>query len=286
MNVLVLGGTRFMGRHLVRALLAGGYDVTIATRGRTPDDFGDTVKRKIIDHGNGESMKPALSGVTYDVVFDNLAFASNDVKRALDAVRCDKYIMISSTAVYDKHMDTREEQFDPLHKPLIWCNRRDFAYDESKRLAECALAQIYGNVPSVAVRFPFIIGPDDYIKRLHFYVEHIVRRKPMHIDNFSNQMAFVRSDEAGKFLAFLAGTNFCGVINGASEQTVSMEEIAAYVTRKTGCVPVLSASGDEAPYNGEPAYSINVDKAKDIGFLFSPLKDWIFELVDKLIAAY
>lgn len=43
-KVLVLGGTRFFGKHLVEALLKDGHDVTIATRGITEDSFGGTVK--------------------------------------------------------------------------------------------------------------------------------------------------------------------------------------------------------------------------------------------------
>ncbi len=38
-RVLVLGGTRFFGKHLVAALLQAGYDVTIATRGITEDSL-------------------------------------------------------------------------------------------------------------------------------------------------------------------------------------------------------------------------------------------------------
>ena len=45
MNILVLGGTGFFGKHLVWELLHRGHEVTIATRGRTPDDFGDRVRR-------------------------------------------------------------------------------------------------------------------------------------------------------------------------------------------------------------------------------------------------
>ncbi len=44
-KVLVLGGTRFFGKHLVEALLQDGHDVTIATRGITEDSFGSRVKK-------------------------------------------------------------------------------------------------------------------------------------------------------------------------------------------------------------------------------------------------
>lgn len=45
MNILVIGGTRFFGIHMVNELLTAGYDVTIATRGKASDSFGDIQKR-------------------------------------------------------------------------------------------------------------------------------------------------------------------------------------------------------------------------------------------------
>ena len=45
MKILVIGGTRFFGIHMVKELLDRGHDITIATRGLTPDNFGDKVKR-------------------------------------------------------------------------------------------------------------------------------------------------------------------------------------------------------------------------------------------------
>ena len=43
MNILVIGGTRFFGIHMVNELLTAGHDVTIATRGKASDSFGDKV---------------------------------------------------------------------------------------------------------------------------------------------------------------------------------------------------------------------------------------------------
>jgi nucleoside-diphosphate-sugar epimerase len=284
MKVLVVGGTRFMGKHLVNSLLAIKHDVTILTRGITPDDFGEKVKRIVVDRTDSDSVKIALSGHNYDIIFDSLAYCSNDVKIILDAAICKKYIFISSLSVYEKiHLDIKEEDFDPLKKPLIWCNRDDYPYDEIKRQAECAAFQKYAHIKLIAVRLPYVIGVDDYTKRLYFYIEHIMSEKPISIDNYESQMAFVRSDEAGKFLSFLANTDFTGTINGASEQTISIKEVADYIKVKTGKSAVLSTIGEAAPYNDTKDYSINVDKAKSLGFSFSPLRDWIFDLIDEFI---
>lgn len=188
---------------------------------------------------------------------------------------------MSSTSVYEpKTIDTKEEDFDAIRKKLVWCNRIDFPYEEIKRQAECALWQKYSDKNWIAVRYPFVIGKDDYTERLSFYVEHVMKSIPMNIDNLDAQMSFIRSDEAGKFMAFLAEKDFEGAINGSSKGTISLREIIDYVEKKTGTKAIIDKKGDNAPYNGEPEYSINTDKAEKIGFQFSNLKDWIYDLID------
>ena len=84
MKILVLGGTKFAGIHLVNELLSNGHEVTIATRGKTQDSFGDSVKRKVIERQNHDSLFAAFNNEFYDVVVDNLAYCSNDVRVLLD----------------------------------------------------------------------------------------------------------------------------------------------------------------------------------------------------------
>ena len=280
-KILVLGGTRFFGLPMIKVLLAKGHEVTVATRGKTQDDLGSSVKRLVVDRNDPDSMKKVLSGRHFDVVIDKIAYCSNDIKYAMESLDCDKYIHMSSTAVYDpKHWDTRETEFDGIDKELIWCSRAEFPYAEVKRQAECALWQKYADRNWIAVRYPFVIGPDDYTKRLLFYVEHTMKSVPMHIDNADCQMGYIRSDEAGKFLAFLADQNITGAINGCSYGTISLREILDYVEKKTGVKAIISTEGEEAPYNGEVEYSINTERAEKLGYRFSNLKDWIYELVD------
>lgn len=284
MKILVLGGTRFFGIPMVEELIQQGHEVTIATRQTTKDNLGDAVQRIQIERTDPIQMEQAFKGKHFDVVYDKIAYCSNDIKNIMDVIDCDKYIYMSSTAVYEpKKMGTKEEDFDAMGKELIWCNRADFPYDEIKRQAECALWQKYDDRNWIAVRYPFVIGKDDYTKRMLFYVEHTMKSIPMKVDNLDIQMGYIRSDEAGKFMAFLADKNVQGAINGSSKGTISLREIIDYVERKTGSKAVFLDTGDEAPYNGEPEYSINTDKAETLGFQFTNLKDWIYDLVDYYI---
>ncbi len=281
MNILVLGGTRFFGIHMVNALLENGHDVTIATRGNATDPFGEKVKRILLERTNPDSMKEALAEKHFDVVIDKLAYCSNDIKTGLDVLDTDRYIHMSSTAVYNpKKVNTIEEDFDGLERPVIWCDRPDFPYDEIKRQAEYALWQKYSDMNFLAVRYPVVLGEDDYTNRLKFYVDHVVNQQPIYIDNLDYQMSYIRSDEAGRFMAYLVDKDVQGAVNGASQGTISLREIFEYVEKKTGKKALLAEDGDTAPYNGDPEFSINTDKAKNLGFNFSDIHDWIYKLVD------
>ncbi|MCI8955367.1 MAG: NAD-dependent epimerase/dehydratase family protein [Eubacterium sp.] len=284
MKILVIGGTRFFGIHMVEELLKAGHDVTIATRGRASDSFGDRVKRIIIERTNEESIKSTFKEKHYDVVIDKIAYCSKDIKYVMENISCDKYVYMSSTSVYEsKHMNTLETDFDGNSNNFVWCDRMAFPYEEIKRQAEYALWQKYMDKKWIAVRYPFVIGKDDYTKRLMFYVEHIVKSIPMNIDNLDHQMGYIRSDEAGKFIAFLVDKDVNGAINGSSKGTISIKEIIEYVEKKTGTKAIIDKEGDVASYNGEPEYSINTEKANALGFRFSELKDWIYELLDYYI---
>ena len=281
MNILVLGGTRFFGIHMVNALLENGHDVTIATRGNASDPFGEKVSRIILERTNPDSMKEKLSGRHFDVVIDKLAYCSNDIKTALDVLDTDRYIHMSSTAVYNpKILNTTEEEFNGFERPVIWCDRPDFPYDEIKRHAEYALWQKYADKNWLAVRYPVVLGEDDYTNRLKFYVDHVVNQQPMNIDNLDFQMSYIRSGEAGKFMAYLVDKDVQGAVNGASKGTISLSEVLQYIEEKTGKKALLDADGDAAPYNGDPEFSINTDKAESLGFEFTDIHDWIYELVD------
>lgn len=284
MKILILGGTRFFGIPMTEELLRQGHEVTIATRQSTADSFGDRVSRIKVDRTDPVSMKEAFSGKRYDLVYDKIAYCSNDIKYAMDAIEHDKYIYMSSTAVYEQSkLGLKEEDLNGTDKELIWCSRSDLPYDEVKRQGECALCQAYAHKNWIAVRYPYVIGEDDYTKRLLFYVEHTMREIPVNIDNLDCQMGFIFSDDAGRFLAFLADKDLRGAVNGSAHGTISLREILGYVEKKTGRKAIITPEGDAAPYNGSGEYSINTHKAEGLGFKFSSISDRIFGLLDRYI---
>lgn len=289
-TALVLGGTRFFGKHLVHALLDQGVDVTVATRGQTEDDFGQRVKRLTIDRTDRDSLVKAVEGRSFDFVFDQICYGPTDAQHAVDAFagKIGRYIFTSTLSVYDITGETwAEAGFDPYHYPIRYGERTEFSYQEGKRLAEAVFFQ-KAAFPVVAMRIPIVMGTDDYTRRLHFYVERIRDGVPFYIPNLDAEMNFITSQEAGNFLAWVAQSDLTGPVNACASGTISLRELLALIEETVGKQAVLAPEETEAtssPYGVPLTWCLDTTMAERAGFAFTRLHDWLPQLVQEIANA-
>ena len=287
-TALVLGGTRFFGKHLVHALLDQGVEVTVATRGQTQDDFAQRVKRLTIDRTDRESLMQAVEGRTFDFVFDQICYGPADAQDAVDAFagKVGRYIFTSTLSVYDLTGEVlAEEGFYPYQYPIRYGERSEFDYQEGKRLAEAVFLQ-KADFPAVAVRIPIVMGTDDYTRRLHFYVERIRDGVPFYLPNLDAQMNFITSQEAGNFLAWVAQSDLTGPVNACATGTISIRELLALIEAKVGKQAVLAQEETDAtasPYGIPLSWHMDTTRAERAGFAFTRLHDWLPQLVQDIV---
>src|SRR4026209_2119370 len=100
MRLLVLGGTVFLGRHIVEAALARGHEVTLFNRGRqNPDLFPEIEKLR----GDRDGELAALRGRTFDAVVDPSAYRPEQVRAVAATLEdTEHYTFISSISVYER----------------------------------------------------------------------------------------------------------------------------------------------------------------------------------------
>ncbi|MCB0116088.1 MAG: hypothetical protein KDD84_18440, partial [Caldilineaceae bacterium] len=99
MNLLILGGTVFLGRHLVEAALARGHEITLFNRGQhNPDLFPGVEKLR----GDRDNDLAALAGRRWDAVIDTCGYIPRAVRQSaqLLADAVDHYTFVSSLSVY------------------------------------------------------------------------------------------------------------------------------------------------------------------------------------------
>lgn len=180
--------------------------------------------------------------------------------------------MTSSMAVYEPAIGSLEENFNPYEYAITYGDRKDFNYGEGKRLAEAAVFQ-QATFPVVAVRFPVVIGENDYTKRLQFYVEHIVREEPVAVNHLDGELTFIHEEEAGQFLAWCGIKDIEGPINACSNGVVSTREIIRFIEENMGIKALVKEVGDNvAPYNEVINCTVHNGKANELGFPFRELK--------------
>ncbi|MGV3488247.1 MAG: NAD-dependent epimerase/dehydratase family protein [Tuberibacillus sp.] len=290
-KALVLGGTRFFGKRLVESLLDEGVDVTIATRGETKDPFGSEVNRVIYDRENLDSFKYAFKDSAWDVVYDQICYASQDAMDAIEVFegKTDKYIMTSSNAVYEmKEAASKEDDFNPYQHAMVPGSRNHFTYAEGKRQAEAAFYQ-NASFLVVSVRFPFVMGVNDYTKRLNFHIERNLKGEPIGFSNLKAKANFILETEAGKFLARAGQIDIAGPVNACSENGISMEELVSYIENATGKKSIITdvpENGNRSPYDILGNWIMNNEKARIWGYEFQNPKQWLPELNRKVAEIY
>lgn len=289
-RVLLLGGTKFFGKKLVHLLLEKGIEVTIATRGQETDEFGNQVKRLIIDRESKSSMEEAFLNQSWDVVYDQSCYSPQEALDTVNALegKTNRYIFTSTMAVYDFGLNLIEEDFDPTDYKFDYKSRSEYpgyyGYQEAKRASEAVLfAQ--AELEVVAVRFPIVISKDDYTERLKFHVNKVLQGEPIGVPNDKERFSFILANEAAEFLFGIGDSTFTGPINPGSTGSISIEEILAKIesiTGKLASVEQQLTKENASPYAMPGTLEINTEKAKNLGFHFSDLN----ETMDELISYY
>ncbi len=285
-KVLVLGGTRFFGVHLVEALLNEGIEVTVATRGNTAHVFSKKVNQMVIDRSSLLADKEKLQSEKWDVVFDQICYASRD---ALDAVEVfnghtKKYVLTSSKSVYEGKELSKEEDFIPEKHSIVMGTKENFTYAEGKRQAEAVFFQ-HAEFPVAAVRPPIVIGEHDYTNRLKYYVGKIMSGDEFHLVNSDAYIDFISEEEIGQFLAWIGLSTFTGAVNATSNGKIKLKDLVQLIEAeadKEARISLKPIEGEDSPYNLSKTWLMSNERAKSLGYSFEDLHDYLRKLLKKL----
>ncbi len=175
MEILVIGGSQFVGRHFVDAALAGGHEVTIFNRGKTAGAAPPGVRHIL---GDRRGDLGALRGGRWDAVVDTCGYVPREVAQMADALHgaVDRYLFVSSVSVYASFAAPNQED-----SPLGVIDDPDTAvvdgrtYGPLKALCEQALLQRFGEDRSLIVRPGLVVGPHDPTQRFTYWPARIAR---------------------------------------------------------------------------------------------------------------
>lgn len=172
MKVLVLGGTRFVGRHIVDALLERGHDVTLFNRGKSDPNAFASLEQV---HGDRATDLQQLGDRTWDAVVDTSGYLPRDVEYAASffAGRTRHYVFISSISAYDfaKADPESMDEDTPLAKLPEGANAAEVTpetYGPLKALCETAVRATFADRAAI-VRPGVVAGPHDPTDRFTYW---------------------------------------------------------------------------------------------------------------------
>lgn len=283
-QILVIGGNRFFGKRLVEKLIAHGDHVTVLNRGHLDDGFGQKVDRIICDRDDMAKLKSSVQYKTWDVVYDQVCFDAHQAKAAVEIFsgRVKKFIFTSTLSVYAPSANLHEEAFNPKAHKYDKILSREENYGEAKRQCEAVFFS-QGTMPVTAVRFPIVMGPDDYTERLKFYVDKVKNGESLYFPNLETQMSFIHAADAADGLFLLGNIDFTGPVNMASKKPMRLRDLISFIEQTVGKKAIIHSQAktpdEKSPYGLEKDWFVNIDRALALGFKPAEISEWIVAVI-------
>jgi 2'-hydroxyisoflavone reductase len=275
MQVLILGGTVFLGRALTDAVLAHGHQVTHFNRGRSPRAGVETLT------GDRDSDLAPLHGRQWDAVIDTCGYVRRVVRKSAGIFAGTHYTFISSLSVYANFKKAGMDESAPVGKLV----------DET---VEQVTGETYGPLkalcePSGAfvVRPGLIVGPHDPTDRFTYWVRRaaeggavLAPGKP------ENPVRFIDVRDLAKWIVRCVERGVTGTFN-ADGPVVPMGELLKGNTRIVWVSEEFLLANKVEPWSEMPLWipesdadnagftSVNCAKAVAAGLAYRPVAETV-----------
>lgn len=310
MKVLIIGGTRFLGKALVAEAMKRGHEITLFNRGTNKEIFPE------VEHliGDRDSDLSLLKNRKWDVAIDTCGFAPHQIKKAAAVLgdNIEYYTYISSISVYKDwipHNITEDYLLQSMPKDKLKAVEEGSIshyeyYGALKVLCE-AEAEKHWPGRVLHIRAGLLVGPFDYTDRLPYWVQRIEQGgkvmvpghpdRPVQLIDIKDlatwvfNMAEIR--KAGTFnltgpdyeLTMAELLNTCKAVTNsdaefvwADEQFVLEHKIQPWTEMPLWIPEHFPLEEEKEPWKG--SFRISIEKAVAAGLSFRPLEDTIHDV--------
>jgi 2'-hydroxyisoflavone reductase len=289
MEILVLGGTRFLGRAIVEAALGRGHQVTLFNRGETnPHLFPglETIK------GDRTADVSGLAGREFDAAIDVAAMLPEHVEKTVGALRGDvaKYVFISTVSVYANHDITQKEGNAVLE--LREGMDEAEAYGANKAACESVVTGDFGR-RSLIIRPGLIVGPHDPTDRFAYWPRRVARGgRVLAPGGPAHPAQFIDVRDLGSWVVHAVEHGLSGIYNATGEPSTlgvlldaCQEILAAHTAELVWVSDELLLGAGVEPWMGIPLWTaaedwgsasdVDIRRALGAGLSFRPLIDTV-----------
>lgn len=299
MRILVIGGTRFTGRHLTAAALEAGHEVTLFNRGRTAPGLFPQVEWI---QGDRDGDLDRLAGRTWDAVVDTYGFVPRVVRASARALASSAghYTFVSTLSVY------ADESAPGLDEAAELATLDDSGTEEVtnetygalKALCEREVEAAFAG-RSLLLRAGVIVGPNDYRDRLAYWVRRVARggevlapgppESPVQLidarDMVEWNLRMISSGGAGAFntvgperpLTLEAVLRTCREVTGSD---ATFEWVGPGFLREQGVEPWTEMPLWLPPGEGAGVMTSDVRRAVAAGLRFRPLEETVRDVFE------
>ncbi|HSB47435.1 MAG TPA: NAD-dependent epimerase/dehydratase family protein [Candidatus Bilamarchaeum sp.] len=223
MEILIIGGSRFVGPLLVSRLKE--HDVTVFNRGTAGMEYPEGV-----EFIRGDRNEPMKLGREFDAVIDMCAYEGRQTAKALEELEFKFFIHMGTAAAYRKSSVFPLTEESPLGAWPLWGD-----YNRGKVACETVLSE--SGIQYASVRPVYILGPNNYVPRESFIYSRLQRGQEIALPGNGQAIAqFVFADEVAESIALIAKKKAKGAFNCCGDDLVTLQglvEMMAGICRKS-----------------------------------------------------
>ena len=267
MNILIIGGSRFVGPLVVEKLLAKDHNITLFNRGKIKSNY-ENVKFIQGNRNDGFNIND-----NFDVVIDTCAYTGKQIEKAINELNFDYYLNFSTAAVYKKTNKFPLTEESEIGDWSLWGS-----YNKGKVDCENVLKE--SGIKYASIRPVYILGKNNYVDRERFIYSRIKANKQLILPGDGQaKIQFVFSQDVANSIVLLAEDKIQGNFNCCGDEIVTLKQLVEIMGNIVGIKPIIkfnsNADGEnhnesEFPFANEAFYCTN-DKLKKLGIKFIPL---------------
>ena len=271
-NVLIIGGTKYLGLEFIKLLDKSKINFFVASRKKI-----EVVNYTNIDRKNQDDLDQLFLDNQFDVVIDFINYSGLDSKVLLRAIKkqfkVPKLILISTVYTYGLPTEINcdsmfsETNFNPLKHETSLKDRPDVTYSEGKKDMESYCVKNYNNDNLVILRFPIILGANDYTKRTQFYIDKIRSGTQINPVSLHNKSCYICAHEAANAILNFTSNNISGIFNVSFGPISELDLIKLFCSEldvKSSSLINTSIDTEITPFTSKHDYIIDNNKYNDI----------------------
>lgn len=295
MEILIIGGTQFVGRAVVERALARGHRVTLFHRGQTHPGLFAGRAEEILGDRKGDLSE--LAGRRWDAVIDVVGYHPEIVAAMCAAVQTERYAFISTISVYGDPTASEDSPTLPLPEGAATDIITNENYGPLK--AQCEAAVTAAFTKSVIIRAGLQIGEYDHTDRFSDWVDRMLHRPRVAVPDDGMIWQFIDARDTADFTLHCLESDTYGTFNVTGEFRPMLEVLSEVRDAVAPAVELVPVSPAQVMEHAQPwsemtlwvpedqrstaPFQVSIARAKAAGLTLRPLAETVQEIKSRLL---